>query len=89
MYENRHCGNGVPTMSMTPPAVTVPPLPVPTVVPVPTAVPPAVSGITQDLFDRIQNFVLPGGKAVAPPCELQGKFNEGGVSTQYPHVKAR
>ena len=89
VYENRHCGNGVPTMSMTPPAVTLPPLPVPTVVPVPTAVQPAVSGITQELFDRISNFVLPGGKAVAPPCELQGKFNEGGVSTQYPHVKAR
>ena len=78
-------------MSMTPPAVTAPavPVPVPTVVAVPTAVPPAVSGITQDLFDRISNFVLPGGKAVAPPCELQGKFNEGGASTQYPHVKAR
>jgi hypothetical protein len=90
VYENRHCNNPVPTMSMTPP-VTVPstPVPVPTVVAVPTAVPPAVSGITQELFDRIQNFVLPGGKGVAPPCELQGKFNEGGVSTQYPHVKAR
>jgi phospholipid/cholesterol/gamma-HCH transport system substrate-binding protein len=90
VYENRHCNNGTPTLSMTPPVSTPSlPVPVPSAVPVPTAVPPEVSGITQELFDRISSFVLPDGKAVAPPCELQGKFNEGGVTTQYPHVKAK
>jgi hypothetical protein len=53
-------------------------------------VPPAVSGLTQSLIDRINQFAFPAqGQVPAPPCELQGKFNEGGESTRYPHVKAR
>jgi phospholipid/cholesterol/gamma-HCH transport system substrate-binding protein len=94
VYENRHCGRTVPTISDTPPAASSPttglPVPVPTVIPVPTAVPPAVSGITQSLIDRINQFAFPAqGQAPAPPCDKQGNFNEGGESTQYPHVKAK
>jgi phospholipid/cholesterol/gamma-HCH transport system substrate-binding protein len=102
VYENRHCGRALPTISNTPPAATSVPVPsvpglpvpvpsvVPTAIPVPTAVPPEVSGITQSLIDRINQFAFPAvGAAPAPPCEKQGNFNEGGESTQYPHVKAK
>jgi phospholipid/cholesterol/gamma-HCH transport system substrate-binding protein len=95
VYENRHCGRTLPTIADTPPPVASSPtgglpVPVPTVIPVPTAVPPAVSGITQSLIDRINQFAFPAqGQAPAPPCDKQGNFNEGGESTQYPHVKAR
>jgi phospholipid/cholesterol/gamma-HCH transport system substrate-binding protein len=92
VYENRHCSNKVPTISTTPPVPTpnpTLPVPVPTVVAVPTAVPPAVSGLTQELIDRINQFAFPNGStAVAPPCDKQGNFNQSGESTQYPHVKA-
>jgi hypothetical protein len=87
VYEARHCGRPVPTISSTPPVTppTAPGLPVP----VPTAVPPAVSGITPALLDQIISFVLPASGVPAPPCQLQDKFNTSGEFTRYPHVKAK
>jgi phospholipid/cholesterol/gamma-HCH transport system substrate-binding protein len=100
VYENRHCGRTVPTISTDPPAPqptavpTVVPVPVPTVVPVPTAVPtvvpPEVSGITQSLIDRINQFAFPAqGQVPAPPCDKQGKFTTSGNVTDYPQVEGR
>jgi virulence factor Mce-like protein len=96
VYENRHCGRTVPTISSGASATPTPtptpalPVPVPTVVPLPTAPPPSVSGITQELLDRINQFAFPAqGQAPAPPCDKQGNFHEGGESTRYPHVKAK
>ena len=64
------------------------PGPVPSVVP--TVVPPEVSGITQSLIDRINQFAFPlQGAVPAPPCEKQGDFTFGGESTHYPHVKGK
>ena len=79
VFENRHCGNGVPTMSMTPPAVPVPPLPVPTVVPVPTAVPARASRASPGAArPHPRASCCRAARPFAPPCELQGKFNVGG-----------
>jgi phospholipid/cholesterol/gamma-HCH transport system substrate-binding protein len=103
VYESRHCGRSVPTISTEPPvavptAVPVPglPVPVPSVVPtvvpvpVPTAVPPAVSGLTQSLLDRINEFAFPvNNSAPAPACKKQGNFTTGGDNTRYPHLKAK
>jgi phospholipid/cholesterol/gamma-HCH transport system substrate-binding protein len=97
VYESRHCGRSVPTISTTPPvaaptAVPVPglPVPVPTVVPVPTIVPPEVSHITQSLIDRINQFAFPvNNSAPAPACKKQGNFTTGGESTRYPHLNAK
>ena len=104
VYENRHCGRTAPTISNGPAPVPAPvpvptvvppvplPVPVPSVVPtvVPTVVPPEVSGITQSLIDRINQFAFPlQGAVPAPPCEKQGNFDFGGESTQYPHVRAK
>ena len=47
-----------------------------------------MSGITQDLIDRINQFAFPvQGQVPAPPCEKQGKFTTGGETTDYPHVR--
>jgi phospholipid/cholesterol/gamma-HCH transport system substrate-binding protein len=76
VFENRHCGNGVPTVTNTP----LPPLP------------PAVGDlIPADLLANIIQFGFGGtnGAAAAPPCRLQGKYNFGGETTQYPHVRER
>ena len=100
VYENRHCGRAAPPTIVTDPpvasptAVPTPPVPVPVPVPVPTAVPtvvpPEVSGITQDLINRVNQFALPAqGGYPAPPCEKQGKFNFSGEITDYPHVRSR
>jgi len=101
VYENRHCGRTVPTITTAPPVASptaVPtvtaPVPVPTVVAVPsvvpTVVPPEVSGITDQLLAQINQFVFPAQGAVpAPPCEKQGKFTTGGDITDYPHVKSK
>jgi phospholipid/cholesterol/gamma-HCH transport system substrate-binding protein len=103
VYENRHCGRTVPTISTAPPvaaptAVPVPPLPVPvptvvpvpTAVPVPTIVPPEVSHITQSLLDRINQFAYPVNNSVpSPACKKQGKFPVDGEVTDYPHLKAK
>jgi phospholipid/cholesterol/gamma-HCH transport system substrate-binding protein len=95
VYESRHCGRSVPTISTTPPtaaptAVPVPGLPVPTVVPVPTIVPPDVSHLTQSLIDRINQFAFPvNNSAPAPACKKQANFTTGGESTRYPHLNAK
>jgi virulence factor Mce-like protein len=95
VYESRHCGRTLPTISTTPPApaptaAPVPGLPVPTVVPVPTIVPPEVSGITQSLIDRINQFAFPvNNSAPAPACTKQAKFPIGGELTDYPHLRAK
>jgi hypothetical protein len=76
VFENRHCGNGVPTVTNTP----LPPLP------------PAVGDlIPPELLANIIQFGFGGtnGAAAAPPCRLQGKYNFGGETTQYPHVRER
>jgi virulence factor Mce-like protein len=96
VYESRHCGRSVPTVE------TGPPTPVPTVVPglpglpvpvptaVPTAVPPAVSGLTQSIIDRINQFAFPvNNSAPAPACKKQANFTTSGESTRYPHLKAK
>ena len=101
VYENRHCGRALPTIDTTTPApVAVPtvvpdlpdlPVPVPSAVPsvVPTVVPPAVSGLTQSLIDRINQYAFPAANAApAPACKKQGKFPVGGESTDYPHLRA-
>ncbi|MEO8688186.1 MAG: MlaD family protein [Solirubrobacteraceae bacterium] len=100
VYENRHCGRALPTISTDTPV----PLPVPTAVPglpdlpvpvpvpsvVPTVVPPAVSGLTQSLIDRINQFAFPAANAApAPACKKQGKFPVSGETTDYPHLKAK
>jgi virulence factor Mce-like protein len=102
VYEERHCGRAAPTISTTPPTPTsipVPsaPVPVPSVVPVPSAVPVPttpllgpVTGLTQSLIDRINQFAFPAtGSNGAPPCKKQGNFHTSGESTRYPHVKAK
>jgi phospholipid/cholesterol/gamma-HCH transport system substrate-binding protein len=101
VYENRHCGRTVPPIVTTPPVASptavptvTPPIPIPTVVPVPTAVPtivpPEVSGLTQSLIDRINQFAFPAqGQVPSPPCEKQGKFTTGGNATDYPQVEGR
>ena len=96
VYESRHCGRTAPTISTTTPApaptaVPLPglPVPVPSVVPVPTVVPPEVSGLTQSLIDRINQFAFPVNNGIpAPPCKKQGKFPVGGEATDYPHLRA-
>jgi hypothetical protein len=56
---------------------------------VPTVVPPEVSGLTQSLIDRINQYAFPGGRSVvAPACKKQGKFPVDGETTDYPHLKA-
>jgi len=68
------------------------PVPIPSVVPtaVPTAVPESVSGLTQSLIDRINQFACPAqGATPAPECKKQANFNAGGESTRYPHYKAK
>jgi hypothetical protein len=62
---------------------------VPSAVPVPT-LPSEVTGITQSLIDRINQFAFPvNNSAPAPACKKQGNFNTSGESTRYPHLKAK
>jgi virulence factor Mce-like protein len=82
VYENRHCGRAVPT------GVTNTPVPVPDL-PIPDVLPESVTGITQSLIDRINQFAFPDNGTVAPRCEKQGKFNFSGDITDYPHVRAK
>ena len=90
VYENRACGRTVPTGVTSGPAVPTLPVPVPSVVPVPTALPVELTGITQSLIDRINQFAFPAnGQVPAPPCEKQGKFTFGGNPTDYPQVEGR
>jgi phospholipid/cholesterol/gamma-HCH transport system substrate-binding protein len=98
VYESRHCGrtappviegaNPVPTAVPVP--TVVPGLPVPVPSAVPTEVPNPVTGLTQSLIDRINQFAFPvNNTAPAPRCKKQGNFHFGGESTRYPHVKAK
>jgi phospholipid/cholesterol/gamma-HCH transport system substrate-binding protein len=95
VYESRHCGRAVPTISTAPPAPaptvpTLPGLPVPVPTAVPTAVPPEVSGLTQSLIDRVNQFAFPAtNSAPAPACKKQANFTTGGESTNYPHLNAK
>src|SRR5215218_848419 len=57
VYEARHCGRGIPTISTDMPVPAGPGVPGP----VPTVVPPEVSGLTQSLIDRINQYAFPGG----------------------------
>jgi phospholipid/cholesterol/gamma-HCH transport system substrate-binding protein len=71
VFEDRHCGSGVPTV---------------TNVPLPDVLPPADQLISDDLLGRIIQFGFNGGTVLAPPCRSQGRFDQGGEVTQYPHV---
>ena len=63
---------------------------VPTAVPVPGA-PGIVTGLTQSLIDRINQFAFPAQNngSTAPPCKKQGNFHTSGESTRFPHLKAK
>jgi virulence factor Mce-like protein len=76
VFENRHCGAGVPTVS------NVPALPLPPVVG--DLVPP-------DLLNRVIQYAFAGqpGGGPAAPCRPQGSYDFGGEVTQYPHVNER
>ena len=98
VYENRHCGRTVPTISAAPPATRRPSRSRPSRSrPSPSrrsrSRPPCraeVSGITPALLDQINRFVFPAqGQVPAPPCEKQGKFTTSGETTDYPHVRAK
>jgi hypothetical protein len=104
VYESRHCGRSVPTIApdspVEPPTqIPVPsvpgvpslPVPVPTAIPIPEGgVPPVVTGITQSIIDRVNQFAFPvNNSAPAPPCKKQRNFTTSGESTRYPHVKAK
>jgi phospholipid/cholesterol/gamma-HCH transport system substrate-binding protein len=74
VFESRHCGSGVPTVT------NVPAVPLP---------PPLADLVPQDLLDRVIEFAFagqPGSNGPAPPCRNQGPYNFGGEITQYPHV---
>jgi ABC-type transporter Mla subunit MlaD len=74
VFENRHCGSGVPSVT------NVPALPLPPVV---------EDLVPEDLLNRIVQFAFagqPGSNGPAPPCRLQGPYDFGGEITQYPHV---
>jgi virulence factor Mce-like protein len=76
VFENRHCANGIPSVSNIP----LPPLP------------PAVGDLVPiELLNNIIQFAYGGtnGTAAAPPCRLQSPYDFGGEVTQYPHVRAR
>jgi phospholipid/cholesterol/gamma-HCH transport system substrate-binding protein len=80
VFEDRHCGAGVPTITNLPP---VEPLPTPLPdLPLDQLVPP-------DLLQRIIRLGFSGGTVAAPPCRPQGPFDIGGERTQYPHVNER
>ena len=94
VFENRHCGRAIPvaTNQATPIATPAPPVPLPTITPPPPVdLSQAQALIPQELLDRINKFAFanaPPGTVPAPACKLQAKFNFGGETTQYPHVRA-
>jgi phospholipid/cholesterol/gamma-HCH transport system substrate-binding protein len=76
VFENRHCGAGVPTVTNVPAA----------------PLPPIIGNLVPaDLLNRINQFAFAGdpGGGPAPPCRLQGRYDFGGEVTQYPHVNDR
>ncbi|HWM12817.1 MAG TPA: MlaD family protein [Solirubrobacteraceae bacterium] len=77
VFDDRHCGAGVPDISNVP------------VVPLP---PPVDDLVPEELLNRIVQFAFagqPGVNGPAPPCRLQGPYTFGGEVTQYPHVNDR
>jgi phospholipid/cholesterol/gamma-HCH transport system substrate-binding protein len=77
VFEDRHCGAGVPSVS------SVPALPLPPVV---------EELVPADLLNRVIEFAFagqPGTNGPAPPCRNQGPYSFGGEVTQYPHVNER
>jgi phospholipid/cholesterol/gamma-HCH transport system substrate-binding protein len=76
VFENRHCGNGVPAITNVP----APPLP-----------PPLDDLISDELLDNIVTYAFGGTQrgGAAVPCRPQGPYNFGGEVTQYPHVRER
>ena len=75
VFENRHCGAGVPTVSNVP----LPPLPADRRRPGPAR----AAGQRDPVRLRAVR------QRPAPPCRLQGPYDFGGEVTQYPHVNER
>jgi virulence factor Mce-like protein len=73
VFEDRHCRNGVPTVT------NVPLLPI-----VGNLVPPELLANIQQF-----GFGGAGRNVAAPPCRPQGPYDFGGEVTQYPHVRER
>jgi phospholipid/cholesterol/gamma-HCH transport system substrate-binding protein len=96
-YETRHCNRAVPLTITNQPPTGVPSTPVPVLDPLVNTITPIVSQqiqalVPQSLIDNLNKFVLAqvtGNGGGAPSCRFQGKYNYGGETTQYPHVKAR
>ncbi len=89
----------LPLPIAVPTAVPEVPIPLPSVVPtvVPTPATPPLSTeelqalIPNELLDQINKFAFanaPGGVVPAPPCKKQAPYTYGGVTSQYPHVRA-
>jgi len=81
VFEDRHCGNGVPLISQ----VVEPGLA--------TLLRPALGPEdAQTLIDNIKKFAFPltsSGQLPAPPCRRQGTYDTSGERTQYPHLRAK
>ena len=89
VFENRHCGRPVPTITNLP----VPSPPVPGLPTLPPLTPAESKELVPDeLLARVTRYAFagnPGGAVPAPPCRWQGRYNFGGEVTQYPHVRER
>jgi len=98
VFEDRHCGAGVPNITNlasaapVPVPTAVPDLPIPTVVPTPPLPTEQLQDlVSDDLLNRITQYAFnntPGGAVPAPACKKQPPFNYAGLTSQYPHVKA-
>jgi len=98
VFEDRHCGAGVPDITNlasaapVPVPTAVPDLPIPTVVPTPPLPTEQLQDlVSDDLLNRITQYAFnntPGGAVPAPACRKQPPFNYAGLTSQYPHVKA-
>jgi phospholipid/cholesterol/gamma-HCH transport system substrate-binding protein len=96
-YETRHCNRAVPITITNQPPTAPPSTPVPVSNPLIDQLTPQIEQqlrqlVPDSLINRLNTFVLDkitanGGGA--PKCRWQGKFNYGGETTQYPHVKAK
>ena len=95
VYEERHCDRAVPGIGNQPlPVPAAPALPdaVPTVVPTPPTAEQLQALVPDELLERVNRFAFanaPAGSVPAPACTKQAPYTDGGVTTQYPQVKAR
>jgi phospholipid/cholesterol/gamma-HCH transport system substrate-binding protein len=48
---------------------------------------PPSANFTEDLRNRIIEFIYQGTTGLAPPCKKQGKYTVGGQTTDYPRVR--